>query len=169
MAILSKTGHFRQYPAFLVITGPVRASIPNNYFKENITVFGYPEMTILLVLKHGYNNEHFYIHHQHWEVTFYETLSFRLFDSVKKRKLFQSIKLKFYFISISANDPGWPWTQNSDIIQASVMLVTSWRWWLTVVTNSVTEILNSSPTKFVFNILDQETSFQKQKPSISAS
>ena len=62
---MSETGHFRQYPAFIVITGPVRASIPNNYFKENITVFGYPEMTILLVLKHGYNNEHFYIHHQH--------------------------------------------------------------------------------------------------------
>ena len=40
---------------FLHITG---ASVPKNYFKENITVFRYPEMTILLVLKHSYN-EHF--------------------------------------------------------------------------------------------------------------
>ena len=35
---------------FLHITG---ASVPKNYFKENITVFRYPEMTILLVLKHA--------------------------------------------------------------------------------------------------------------------
>ena len=39
-------------PTFLrAITG---ASVPKSYFKENITVFWYPEMTILLVLKHGY-------------------------------------------------------------------------------------------------------------------
>ena len=45
------------YVSRLHITG---ASVPKSYFEENITVFWYPEMTILLVLKHGYNIEYLY-------------------------------------------------------------------------------------------------------------
>ena len=79
----------------LRITG---AMVPKNYFKENITVFRYPEMTILLVLKHART---FFISIINIKRLHFMK-RFRLFDSVKNYYfeitfIIQNTKLKFYF------------------------------------------------------------------------